>query len=273
MGAIVPYLTKSESPIVSAHRVLLMGPPNVFKTTSIIETWPKPLHIQVYPGERGDATIPRDREDVKLYIWRDSTDPSTKASSADVVNQTETVTWEILAGKYGPVTSFSGDGIHKYYAAILNWVTGGASGKGEEFEPRLYARAHEHFTYYLQRVMASPVENVVFTCWDGKEADNPELKSQGPSHIFPDLPGKMAKRIMGEFSVVVYAIVDYAARQPNKPVPAKWQLLPEGKVWGAAVKAPTAVVMNLPVYIPQSYQALKQALEAAYVKTQATPKP
>ena len=262
----MPYLAKSESPIVSARRVLLMGPPNTFKTTAIIETWPKPLAIQVYPGERGDATIPRDREDVKPFVWQD--DPLNKTSSQDVVNQTETLTWEILGGKHGPVTSFAGDGIHKYYAAILNWVTGGASGKGEEFEPRLYARSHEHFTYYLQRVMASPVENIVFTCWDGKEADNPDLKSQGPSHIFPDLPGKMAKRIMGEFSVVIYSIADFAARQPNKPVPCRWQLLPEGKVWGAAVKAPTQVVLNLPIYIPQSYQALKEALEAAYIKAQ-----
>ena len=263
----MPYLAKSESPIVSARRVLLMGPPNVFKTTSIVETWPRPLHMQFYPGERGDATAPRDQPDLHVYTWQD--DPVNKTASGDVVNQVETLTWEILGGKHGPITSFAGDGLHKYYAAILNWVTGGASGKGEEFEPRLYARAHEHFTYYLQRVMASPVENVVFTCWDGKEVDNPDLKSGGPSHIFPDLPGKMAKRIMGEFSVVIYSIADFAARQPNKPVPCRWQLLPEGKVWGAAVKAPTQVVMNLPIYIPQSYEALKGALEAAYAKAQA----
>mgnify|MGYP001571215047 CR=1 FL=1 len=249
--------------IVSARRLLLMGPPNTFKTSAVVQTWPRPLHVLVYPGEKGDATIPRNVEGVHPYVWTD--DPVSKTSSSLIVAQVEALTWKILGGEYGEITSFCGDGIHKYYDFILDSITGGAFFKGEEFEPRLYGRAHEHFKYYVNRINSSPVPYASFTCWDGREMDEAGQKA-GPSHIYPDLPGKMAKRIMGEFSVVIYSIADYAMRQPNKPVPAYWQLLPEGKVWGAAVKAPYEVVMKLPTKIPQSLVVLEDTLAKAYAQ-------
>ena len=261
------YTTPTKSEVVSAKRMMVMGAPNTFKTSAICQTWPRPLHIQVYPGEKGNATIPLGVEGVIPYVWQD--DPITKMSSSAVVAAVETLTFEILGAKHGEIRSFSGDGIHKYYAYILDWVTGGAFFRGEEFEPRLYSKSHEHFRFYIQRVMASPVEYVVFTCWDGREADDPGTKG-GPSHIYPDLPGKMAKSIMGEFGIVVYSTADWAGRQPGKLAKGEWQLLPEGKVWGAAVKAPVEVVQRLPVKVPQSLPVLEQTLAGAWAASQAS---
>ena len=76
----------------------------------------------------------------------------------------------------------------------------------------------------------------------------------------------MAKRIMGEFGVVVYAEVNWAMRMPGKAAPATWQLIPEGKVWGAGIKAPLDVVLNLPVRVEQSYPKLVEALDTAWKK-------
>ena len=266
----MPYeIPPTEDLIVSCKRMLNMGPPSSFKTTSLM-TWPGPIHIQSYPGERGDATIPRNRPGVTPHLWSESEAGKKPwlprpTPSGTIVQLLEQRTFEILGGKYGEIRTFAGDGIHKYYSYVLDYVTAGAFFRGEEFEARLYARSHEHFRHYIQAVMNSPVEYVVFTCWDGKEADEAGAKS-GPSHIYPNLPGKMAKEIMGEFGVVVYSIVDWAARQPNKPAPAYWQLLPEGKVWGAAVKAPYEVVMKLPVKIPQGLPVLEATLAKAYTE-------
>lgn len=232
-------------------------------------TWPRPLHIQVYPGERGDATIPKGVEGIFPYIWED--DPISKLSSAAVVQQVETLTFEILGGKYGPVTSFCGDGFHKYYLYVLDMVSGGQLFKGEALgnegdtwsSARIYNRAREHFRYYIQRINASPVANVVFTCWDGREADKPGQKG-GTSHIYPNLPGAAAKEIMGEFGVTVYSVIDWHLRQPKGLAPAKWQLIPEGEVWGAAIKAPIEVIAKLPVYCAQDYNVLEQTLETAW---------
>ena len=260
------YSTPTKAEVISARRLLNMGPPNSGKSESLI-TWPRPAHVLVSPGEQGDDTLPRGIEDFRLHLWED--DPISKTSSASIVTQVETLAWEILGGKHGPVTSFLFEGIHKYYDYILDWLTGGAYFKGEEFEPKLYARSHEHFKYFVQRVNASPVKYVAFTCWDGKEPDEPGTKG-GPSHVYPDLPGKMAKRIMGEFSVVVYSQVEWHMRQPGKKAPAYWQLIPEGKVWGAAVKAPYAVTQHLPVRVEQSLPALEAALEKAWHLSQKT---
>ena len=268
------YSTPTDSKTASIHRLLIQGGPNSGKTASVCNTWPRPLHIIVAPGEMGDATIPRGVEGLTPHVWSD--DPIEKMSSANVIIAVETLAWEILGGKHGPVESFCFDGFHKYYGYVLDWLSGGALFKGEEIggggdqwaSARIYNRAREHARYFVQRVNASPVPNVVWTCWDGKEADDPG-KRGSPSHIFPNLPGAAAKEFMGEFGLVVHSRIHWGQRQPKGPAPAKWQLIPEGEVWGAAVKAPIQVIEKLPVYCDQSYPVLKKLLEDAWASTRS----
>lgn len=259
----MPFVTTNEPEIVSARRVLIQGPPNSFKTTSLL-TWPRPAHYVCCPGELGSATVPRGLADLKTYVWQDE---AKEAKSLMVVNQVETLLWEILGGKHGPCESLLIDGWHKYYNYVLDWITGGAYFKGEEFEPRLYARSHEHFRYTTQRLNASLIPHVVYTAWDGREADKPGVRG-GPSHVYPNFPGKMAKEIMGEFSVVVYSMADYTTRQPNKPARALWQLIPAGEVWGAAIKCPPDVMLHIPGTCDQSFEVLQHILKLAYAKAQ-----
>lgn len=255
----MPYKLAQASPL-SAKRTLIVGPPNSWKTTALLG-WPKPLHILSYPGEKGYETIPRGVDGITSHIWE--ADMAEKTSSSTVVTDVMRVALEIVAGKYGPCATFAGDGLHKFYAHILNAVTGGALFSGEDFEPRLYARAHEQFRFHLDRVMSTTVPYAVFTCWDGKEPDNPDLKSASPTHVYPNLPGKMAKDIMGEFSVVLYAQVKHPSAEGQGKPEGTWQLLPHGKVWGAAIKAPKEVIERLPVKITQSFEQLEQVLQKA----------
>lgn len=274
------YQTPSDLPteMTSLARMLIQGPPNSGKTEAVVRTWPRPLQIQVYPGEGGHATIPQGFEarSVGIAAHIPTLDPTLKITSGAVVQEVEALTFEILGGKHGPVESFCGDGMHKYYLYVLDMVSGGQLFRGENIgsdtdpyvSARIYNRAREHFRYYIQRINASPVKNVVFTCWDGREADKASQGFKGMMHIFPDLPGKAAKEIMGEFGVVVYSIIEWGNRLPNKLAPAKWQLIPEGEVWGAAIKAPSEVIKHLPVYCAQDYNVLKQTLADAWAKSQ-----
>ena len=263
------YSTPTDSKIASIHRMLIQGPPNSGKTHSVCQTWPRPLHIVVAPGEKGDATIPLGIEGIVPHIWMD--DPIEKMASGAIVKAVEELVWNILGGKHGPVASFCFDGFHKYYGYVLDWISGGALFKGEELggggdqwaSARIYNRAREHTRYFVQRVNASPVENAVWLCWDGKEADDPGKKGSA-FHIFPNLPGAAAKEFMGEFGIVVHSRIQWGMRQPKSPAPAKWQLIPEGDVWGAAIKAPIQVIEKLPVYCDQSYVVLKKLLEDAW---------
>ena len=265
----MPFTTPTHKTLATIHRMMIQGGPNSGKTHSVCQTWPRSLAILSSPGEKGDATIPRGVDGVQPFVWEDN--PLEKTSSRLVLDQIESLTWEILGGKHGPIKTFFFDGFHKYYGYILDWISGGALFKGEELggggdqwaSARIYNRAREHARYFVQRVNMSPVENVVWTCWDGKEADEPGKKGS-QSHVFPNLPGAAAKEFMGEFALVVHARINWGLRQPNERAPAKWQLKPEGEVWGCSVKVHIEVWDKLPIYCNQSYTELKDILEKAW---------
>ena len=270
------YELQTKAEIVTARRILIQGPPNSGKTESLM-TWPRPIHIQVFPGEKGHATIPRGQPDIFPYVW--GTDAATGLSSHTVVQQVETLTWEILGGKYGPVITFAGDGFHKYYWFVLDWMSGGALSRGEEIgaggkdewaAARIHNRTRDYVRFYIQRILSSAVPYVVFNTWDGREADKPGAKT---FHIYPDLPGKSAKEIVGEFSATLHSTVEWHLRQPKGKAPAYWLLKPEGEVWGASVKVPFEIWDKLPVRIAQSLPVFEQTLEAAWKSASASVNP
>ena len=283
------YSTPTDSKTASIHRLLIQGGPNSGKTHAVCSTWPEPLAIVVCPGEQGDATIPRGNPNITPFIW--SEDPIEKLSSANVVIAVDTLVAEILGGKHGTFKSLCIDGYHKYYAYVLDWQSGGSLFKGESLgnpddpysSARIYNRAREYARYRVQRVNAAPMENVVWTCWDGREADDPTKGFKSKTHVFPGLPGQAAKEFMGEFGLVVHSRINWGirvlpdpARVPKGMKPtdvnrfeAKWQLIPEGDVWGASVKAPIEVIERLPLYCAQSYPVLKKLLEDAWASTRS----
>lgn len=240
-------------------RALISGPPNSRKTSSLV-TWPftieAGLHVVFYPGEKGwdslDTTIPG----VHAYKWVIE-DPS-KLVASNVVKEVEQLTWDILTGKHGKCGAFAGDGLHKLY----DWYYKKALAEtpvSDDAGARAYGQSHNEFSLYLHRLCHSTVPYVVCTVWDGKEADKPELKSKSPTHIFPDLPGKMAKRIMGEFPVVLASSVGLSPG-PGKPAPATWQIQPSGGTWGAGVKVPERIAKTLPTEVPQNWKRLEPLL-------------
>lgn len=241
------------------RRLLISGPPNSGKTTSLA-TFPHPLAVMFYPGEKGQTSLTIDA-DVKAWV-PEPFDPEKPTNWASMVVGIERATNEILAGKHGTFATFAGDGLHKLHALYLAEATAGASMRGEDFEPRLYGAAQKKFFAYLDRVMRSTMSVVVFTVWDGREKDDQDDKSKNAtSHIYPELPGKCAKEIMGEF-----AIVAGANKVGDKYV---WQLRPQGKVWGAAVKVPKAIAVKLPTFIEQDWTVLDALLTPKTTKEAA----
>ncbi len=249
--------------VKSLSRTLVSGPPNVRKTTSLL-TWPRPIHILVYPNEGGASSIPADLDDV--FAWTFEEDDIEKSNPGMVVKAVETMTMEILTGKHGKVATFAGDGIHKFYDFYKEneynqLVASNPTTPEDKLIGRAYGNAHNQFLHYVGLVKRSSVENVVFTIWDGKEKDNEDDKSQkAPTHIYPDLPGQLAKRIMGEFSVVLYASLS-----PDGHGSPKWQIQPTGKVWGAAVKVPPEIAKNLPKEFEQDWSKLLPVLKGEVI--------
>lgn len=250
-----------------ARRVLVIGPPNSRKTSSLT-TWPRPIHVLVFPGEKGSASIPINEPGVHAYVWEQT--PGT--SPHTVWKEVQAETKKILSGAYGECRTFAGDGLHKLYqylyeVRLADLVEAFPDSDQDKLGGRAYGLAHKAFLQYLTEVCQSNVENVVFTCWSAREKDNPEDK-RSKSHIWPDLPGQLAQWVLGEFAVVLYAEVGLPL--PDGTAPATWQLRPAGVVAGVGVKGPVAITAKLPSKIKQSWAVLEPLLLG---QTAPTPNP
>lgn len=266
-------LTSSDK-LPPARRALISGAPNTLKTTAML-SWPKPIHIVSYPGEKGFETIPTGIDGIYPYVWE--IDDIASVSPGSVVREVETLTMEILSGKYGEVKTFAGDGIHKLYgwhwSANLAELVNSASqrrdwdGDDEKLRGPAYGITHGGadggtFGKYITKTLSTSTPYIVMSLWEGATKDNPDDTSKRAStHIFPDLPGQAAKRIVGEFGVVVYSTVSLP--DPQGKVTGSWQLRPEGKVWGVGAKVPPEIGRTLPVRVPQDFTVLEQLLSGA----------
>jgi hypothetical protein len=152
------------------------------------------------------------------------------------------------------------------YKVYLNLATDGAFGRGDDFEAKLYTKAHEMANKFLTNITQSPVEYVIVTTWNEKEADRPkkpgERASDIDSHEYPALPGKMAKNIVGMFSVLVFSRVTNK-RLPDGRMVGEWLLRPDKDVWGASVKCDPRLIAKLPTTCPQDFRGLYKIIGAA----------
>jgi hypothetical protein len=248
-------LVTDESWGRKARRVLLTGPPNSGKTTSLL-TFPRPLAYVAFPNEDGASSMPTNIEDVKAWTY-DKKD-FTKDDYSETLKEVKQLCFDLLAGKHGEFRTFAFDGLHKLYSLFLAVQTSGDSERGEEFDAKEYGKTHKAFFKFLAQIKASPGENIVFTVWDGREKDDPEAKGKDAvTHIFPELPGAAAKLIMGEFSVVLYA----TKIGSGEGALYKWLTRPLGKVWGCGIKAPMELTTKIPTTLDaQDWRKLEPLL-------------
>ncbi len=253
-------------------RSLIVGPPNSWKTTSLL-TWPRPLHVLVYPGEKGASSLPTDAADVHVYTWEH--DVTTAPTPGAIVKAIESLTVEILAGKHGPIATFAGDGLHKLYGAFFDAAASGVGDPDGKERGQVFGMAHASFLDYLTTVLASSVPYVAMTVWDGLEKDDPTAKAKdAPKHVWPELPGTLAKRIVGEFGTVLYASPGRETA-PGQFSRGTWLTRPFGGVWGAGIKLPLAIAKTIPTTVNQDWVALEALVTKASTSSplKEAPKP
>jgi hypothetical protein len=240
-------------------RVLQCGPPNSRKTSTFL-TWPKPIIFINVPGEKGQDTIPADTEGILSFNFVLPADGKLP-SAQKAIDELDTLITHVLAGKHGQPATVIVEGLHKLNELYMDAVTDGAFNNGEEFDPRFYGRGKTMLLEFITRLSLSKVPHVGFSVWDDYEKDRQkkgteDAKSYGSTvneHIYPALFGKLAKRIMGEFSVVCF---NKQARNAKGETEWVWQIQPGGEVWGAGVKLPPERAAKLPANIPMGFQSL-----------------
>jgi hypothetical protein len=218
-------------------RVLWNGPPLSGKTTGTL-TLPRPCHLVVAPGEHGYSSV-EPTDDYHIYAWDyDLQDPKS-AAPRDMLKELRDTVTDVLTGKHGEVRSLVLDGLHKLYDLVMR-VEGWTSAMVDDKEAgRQYTKYHDTFGTFLSRILGSAVPLVGATCYDGLEPVEPGSKQM---QIFPLLPGRMAKDIMGMFPVVFHTERQTGGR-------FVWTLKPQGKMQAAGLHIPTRYAAAIPEQI------------------------
>ena len=249
--------------------IWLEGPPNTGKTTSL-RTLDKPMGVLSAPGEKGHSSIPYG-DGVMAKVWEEDPTPSKDRNTLYYMKmwrEVEAATVEIIQSKPNAIVI---DGVHKLYQVGLAIATDGESEKLQtafkevttstgtrlegEFDPRCYGKAHRLIWEYVNMVASCGVPWRIFTSWSEMEKDDPSDNSKNaPSHILPDLPGKAARRVLGEVSITLHSVIS-----PKNEY--MWQTKPGGKVYGAGIKGNAEMVAKVPVFIPQDFKVLEGYLK------------
>ncbi len=247
--------------------IWLEGPPNTGKTTSLA-TLPKPIGIISCPGEKGHMSIPYG-EGVTAYVWEDDGVASKDRNTLYYMKmwrEVEAKLVELITRKEDPIQSLVLEGVHKMYQVGLAIATDGESEKVQtafkevatssgtrlegEFDPRCYGKSHRLIWELVNMVASCKVPWRIFTSWSEMEKDDPDDTSKSaPKHVLPDLPGKAARRVLGEVSITLHSAIS----PKNEYV---WQTKPGGKVYGAGIKGNAALVAKVPMFIPQDFKVL-----------------
>lgn len=229
------------------RRVLVNGPPLSGKTTSF-KTFPAKRHILVAPGEMGHSSL-REDDDTKLYYFE--FDPnSTNIQYKRIWVYVQKLTQEILAGKRGEVTTFGLDGLHKLYEVVMK-----ACGWTTDSDPKEYVKYHDEFGKYTKMVLGSPTPYVVMSCYDGNEAMEAGSKIM---QVYADLPGKMAKQVLGMFPVVFHAERSGEGEKEK----FTWRVRSSGKIQGCGLHVPPEIRNRFPAELPQDWNEVEKLIHA-----------
>ena len=248
-----------------AGRVLLWGLPNVFKTTSIVETWPEtdePGSKQFIslPGEKGWESVPH-RPSIVSHVWQVD---DLGALSPDVaIREANEIATQVAAGKFGTPLTVAVEGIHKLYEyafdAAYQELLAIDDARTKPVGPDgvrgpAFGEAEKTVMRFLNKLSASGVPHLVVTCWEADKKDDPRSRDRNaPTHKAPDLPGRLASKITGEFGVSVRAFIK---KVPNG-VKGSWQILPDPTAHGCAIKTSLEIAKGLPRTIPQDFRVLR----------------
>lgn len=230
------------------RRVLLVGLPNTWKTSSLVKSAPRPAALIACPGENGSAAIPMIEGFDATVFEHDA-----KESAEKKFRLIEQWTTQVIgAQKYQSIIV---EGLHKLYDVIyemsIDIIT--------EAQPKLdvekarwqaFARAEKEFARYIQRVNSSAVPYVFMTVWAAPQADNALDKAgDRPQHYMPAVPGRMLPDfLLGEFGVVASCKAGVQV-SPIAWKPGTWQVRPLGYNRGASMKLPPEIAARVPTEV------------------------
>ena len=263
-------------------RILISGTPNTGKTTSsetFITLDSDHMILLNCPGEKGTKSIP-EHPQIEAYRYEIPEDLTPESSTAIVKDFKDLTNYAV---KQSPTILWI-DGIHKLYPLMMNDLSAGQffdegivtqQTKGGELDVtgNTYGRCHYLFGSYLSSLYDSRIPLVVVTAWEDWENRDENLTKEQQKNavkqLWPMLPGKMAKLIVGEFDARISARVERRCfhkdceSSKNSRDHFVWQVLPKNDVAGVGIKGLRKIPKALAErpFIHQEWSVLKELME------------
>jgi hypothetical protein len=298
----MPYVFDTPSPNL---RVLLSGLSNSGKTTSLstfifgpydyndpeqqadAEAYAGDKHmvILVCPGEFGIKSLPEPNKYITTAynVVTDVQDINSLEWSLDALADFNKVAKQIVANK---PDIFCNDGVHALAANMLNRASAGQYAAGEDLncEPgtarqiqyraaKMYEQLRAAMSGYCSWLYTTAVPLIVCTTWEDWKSGNDDVagtphQASDRRYLWPDIPGKTSKAIVGRFDMRLSSRVERRCIHPSCVDSAEsrehfvWQFLPRGDVAGVGIKGlkPTAAMVQRP-YIHQNWHILTQLIK------------
>ncbi len=279
----ISLITKNKSN--TKRRILLSGESGSGKTSSFktfgIEGMVRCINC---PGEKGVSALPFG--DNFESVWLDYEALSADATKAESLRLSQEIhqgflnlTREILDKGPSETQVLCIDGLLKFQEVCLDMATDGGFFKGEKYSARdVVPPANQLFLRYWNEVYFSSIPIVVATTWvrydfekeSLSETDQKTQTKYGMKKLWPDLMGKMAHRIRGEFDISIHCgfvqptSCTYCQRLPQQTREKKshriWQLNPRDEIEGIGIKGDD-ITKVYPDYIHPDWRILKTLME------------
>lgn len=129
-----------------------------------------------------------------------------------------------------------------------------ANGFTPDTDPKAYVKYHEEFSNYMHMCLGTSIPYVVATSYDGNEAMEAGSKV---TQIYPDLPGKMSKQIMGMFPAVLHS----ERTGEGDKEKFTWRLRSTGKIQAAGIHLPAEIRSRFPAEIVQDWTQIEAIIQ------------
>lgn len=298
----MPYVFNKAT---EKYRVLLSGLPQTGKTTSLptflfgpydhtdpeqqeqAEQYAGDKHmvILVCPGEFGIRALPAPSKYISIAYneTSEAEDINSLEWSIDALSDFNKAAVEIVKQK---PDVFANDGVHALAAHMMNRTSKGQYGRGEDLNidpatdrqvqyraAKMYDQLRAMLGQYCSWLYNTAVPLVVCTTWEDWKSGSEEVpgtphQAGDRRYLWPDIPGKSSKAIVGRFDARLSARVEQRCFHPGC-VDSKagqehhvWQFYPRGDVAGVGIKGMkvTKAMQQCP-YMHQNWAVLKATME------------
>lgn len=231
--------------------------------------------ILVCPGEKGIKSLPTDDDHITSYAYETADDDTVSSVkwSVTALKEFDAITTQVKQQKPDILVI---DGFHSLYSHIMNKVTNGAYLSGEDFDSKDYGAAHNMFGQYITALYHSSVPTIIATTWEEWEAfrdENPtnsKVIATTPRYLWPAIPGKMAKMIVGQFDARISSRIGKRCYHADCTESKEgiehhlWQVMSKDDVMGVGVKGMQKIPKRLKEvpYIHQNADILWKLIAA-----------